>query len=139
MEMLRLSGAPPLAPGASPSLFQRFTGIFSSPTSGAPEGAAASAEGSVKSRKPQSKSKRTYGFASSQLAQHSDRGSEDLYRYKNFSSEQMRSTSPTRDEAPAPIIRLSLIEDKEDEPDTKTEENEPKPILPTKPDDEPKA
>ena len=138
MEMLRSSAALPLPPGASPSLFQRFTGIFSSPTSGTAEGATASAERSTRSSKQHTKSKRTYGFASSQLAQHSDRGSEDLYRYKNFSSEQMRSSSPTREEAPAPIMRLSLIEDKEDEPDTKNEESEPKPILPTKPDDEPK-
>jgi hypothetical protein len=40
--------------------------------------------------------KRSYGFATSNLSHFSDRNSEDLYRYKNISSDYMRETSPTR-------------------------------------------
>jgi hypothetical protein len=42
--------------------------------------------------------KRNYGFATSNLSHFSDRNSEDLYRYKNISSDYMRETSPTRND-----------------------------------------
>lgn len=43
-------------------------------------------------------SKRNYGFATSNLSLFSDQHSEDLYRYKNMSSDYMREESPPRTE-----------------------------------------
>ncbi|CAF2515663.1 unnamed protein product [Rotaria sp. Silwood2] len=48
-------------------------------------------------------SKRSYGFATSNLSHFSDQHSEDLYRYKNISSDYMRETSPTRNDNPPAI------------------------------------
>jgi hypothetical protein len=45
---------------------------------------------------PRSHAKRSYGFATSNLSHFTDRNSEDLYRYKNISSDYMRETSPVR-------------------------------------------
>jgi hypothetical protein len=42
--------------------------------------------------------KRGYGFATSNVSHYSDHHSENLYRYKNISSDYMRETSPTRDD-----------------------------------------
>lgn len=47
---------------------------------------------------PRSHAKRSYGFATSNLSNFSDQHSEDLYRYKNISSDYMRESSPTRDD-----------------------------------------
>ncbi|CAF2229853.1 unnamed protein product [Rotaria magnacalcarata] len=57
-----------------------------------------------------STSKRNYGFATSNLSHFSDQHSEDLYRYKNLSSDYMRETSPPRDE-PRPAITSSTHRD----------------------------
>jgi hypothetical protein len=45
-------------------------------------------------------SSRKYGFASSNIRRFDDHHSENLYRLKNVSSEHMRETSPTMDDAP---------------------------------------
>ena len=42
--------------------------------------------------------KRKYGFATSKLALQTDQGSENLFRYRNFSSALVRSSSPVREE-----------------------------------------
>lgn len=55
-------------------------------------------------------SKRSYGFATSNLSHFSDQHSEDLYRYKNLSSDYMREMSPTREE-PRPAITLGTDRD----------------------------
>ena len=49
--------------------------------------------------------KRSYGFNTKNLQLHSDKNSEDLYRYKNFSSDHMRAPSPphTKDEEAKPL------------------------------------
>ncbi|CAF3477823.1 unnamed protein product [Rotaria sp. Silwood1] len=60
----------------------------------------------VLSSPSRSVSKRSYGFATSNLSHFSDQHSEDLYRYKNISSDYMRESSPTRDDN-QPAITLS--------------------------------
>lgn len=62
----------------------------------------------VPSTTSRSASKRTYGFATSNLNNFSDQHSEDLYRYKNISSDYMRETSPIRDEHDRPAITSSI-------------------------------
>jgi hypothetical protein len=57
----------------------------------------------VYSTPSRSAAKRGYGFATSNLNNFSDQHSEDLYRYKNISSDYMRETSPTRDDDRPPI------------------------------------
>ncbi|CAF0934799.1 unnamed protein product [Adineta ricciae] len=42
--------------------------------------------------------KRSYGFATTNLSHFSDQNSEHLFRYKNISSDYMREISPTREE-----------------------------------------
>jgi hypothetical protein len=135
MAMMRSPVPVPPPPGASPSMFKRLTGLFTGSASAAPEAETASAKESDRSSK--SKGKRSYGFASSQFAYYTDRTSEDMYRYKNFSSEQMRSSSPIREDSAEPIILLPPIEDKDDEADKKDQTSESKPTLP-EPDNSPK-
>jgi hypothetical protein len=72
----------------SPSIFSRLSSaMFGATTSEPTESGAGAAE----------KPKRSYGFATRNLALYSDKNSEELYRYKNLSSSYMRSSSPTRD------------------------------------------
>jgi len=68
--------------------------LFGSSDRAAPESEASAVE---KSAKPE-ESKRGYGFATRNVAFYTDKSSEDLYRYKNLSSNYMRSSSPTRKE-----------------------------------------
>jgi hypothetical protein len=68
--------------------------LFGSSDRSAPESEATAVE---KSAKPE-ESKRGYGFATRNVAFYTDKSSEDLYRYKNLSSNYMRSSSPTREE-----------------------------------------
>jgi len=69
--------------------------IFGASSDASPETGASTVE---KTNKPEG-SKRSYGFATKNLRLYSDKNSEDLYRFKKISSDYMRSSSPTRDEA----------------------------------------
>jgi hypothetical protein len=80
----------------NPSLFSRLSSVFSGATGQAPPESGASA--AVDGRPPAVKSKRGYGFATSNVAHYDDKHSEDLYRFKNLSSDYMRQPSPTREE-----------------------------------------
>ena len=83
-------------PTGSPSLFSRMSRLITGQGSSTSEAAAAPptlalpAEGG--------KSKRSYGFATTNLAHYDDKNSEDLYRLKNLASDYMRGASPTREE-----------------------------------------
>ena len=87
----------PSAPSStqSPSLFGRLSRMISGASSEAPTEGGTDA---VEAKKSSTSSKRSYGFATKNLMLHNDKSSEDLYRYKNFSSEHMRSSSPKREE-----------------------------------------
>jgi hypothetical protein len=76
----------------APSVFGRISNALFGASSAETEGSAGS---SAIERKPKSEgSKRSYGFATKNLALHTDKSSEDLYRFKNLSSDYMRSTEP---------------------------------------------
>lgn len=77
----------------NPSIFSRISHIFSGSSGEATAEPSANAVPQGKSSKP-----RSYGFATKKLAFYTDKTSEDLYRYKNLSSDYMRSGSPTREE-----------------------------------------
>lgn len=55
-------------------------------------------------------SRRTYGFASSNVSRFNDDHSENLYRYKNISSDYMREMSPPRERPPSPRRRTPSVE-----------------------------
>jgi hypothetical protein len=115
------AAAAPSSSAQSPSIFGRLTKMFSGPPP--PESGASG----VEEKRTVDKSKRNYGFATKNLMLHSDKSSEDLYRYKNFSSDHMRSSSPTREEdeaADASATGAFAIEnrdsDKDDDKDEKS-------------------
>ena len=78
----------------TPSLLSRMSrlikGSASEPNAERLEGAAYSSAEPTPKRK--------YGFATSKLALQTDQGSENLFRYRNFSSALVRSSSPVREE-----------------------------------------
>ena len=98
----------------NPSLLGRISNIFSSATGqAASEDGARSTEG-----RSAAKSKRSYGFATSNLAHYDDKHSEDLYRFKNLSSDYMRQPSPTREEdKPAGALTTGSFNVKESDSD----------------------
>ena len=68
---------------------------------------------------PKAHAKRSYGFATSNLGNFSDQHSEDLYRYKNISSDYMRESSPPRNDddrsataSSRPVVRQNSNEDR---------------------------
>lgn len=115
---LALSG-PPESPSSGGSILSTigdrvsrlFTGSSKekSPTSGPSEHLVT----------PKSRAKRSYGFATSNLGHFSDQHSEDLYRYKNISSDYMRESSPPRNDddrlataSSRPVARKNSNEDR---------------------------
>jgi len=86
---------PPSSPSGSifGALGDKVSRIFS----GTPKEDASERRLVVPSTTSRNSSKRNYGFATSNLSHFSDQHSEDLYRYKNISSDYMRETSPTRE------------------------------------------
>ena len=78
----------------APSIFSRVTRLITG-SSGEPVAEEEEVEASASAA---AAPKRKYGFATSKLALHTDKGSEDLFRYKNFSSDRFRSSSPTGEE-----------------------------------------
>ncbi len=106
----------------NPSLLGRISGMFSSATGQAPPESGASA--AVDVRPTAVASKRGYGFATSNLAHYTDKHSEDLYRFKNLSSDYMRQPSPTREEdQPAGASGTGSYIVKEPESDSDDENN----------------
>lgn len=86
---------PPPSSAQSASLFSRISNtIFGASGDTSAETGASGVEKKTKSEE----SKRSYGFATKNLALYSDKNSEDLYRLKNLSSDYMRSSIPTRGE-----------------------------------------
>jgi hypothetical protein len=80
----------------SPSVFGRISNALFGASSAETEGSAGS---SAIEKKPK---QRSYGFATKNLALHTDKSSEDLYRFKNLSSDYMRSTEPAPKEEDEP-------------------------------------
>ncbi|CAF1159927.1 unnamed protein product [Rotaria sp. Silwood1] len=95
---------PPSKPGGS--LFGAIGDRVSRLFTGSNKEDASERNAVVLSSPSRSVSKRSYGFATSNLSHFSDQHSEDLYRYKNISSDYMRESSPTRDDN-QPAITLS--------------------------------
>jgi hypothetical protein len=89
------SSSPPPTSGGSllGTIGDRVSRIFS----GSRKETTSDRQLAVPSTTSKSHPKRSYGFATSNLSNFSDQHSEDLYRYKNISSDYMRETSPTRD------------------------------------------
>ncbi|CAF0832318.1 unnamed protein product [Rotaria sordida] len=87
---------PPSSPGGSllSTIGDRVSRLFS----GSSKGDASERKAVVPSTTSKGLSKRSYGFATSNLSHFSDQHSEDLYRYKNISSDYIRGTSPRRDD-----------------------------------------
>ncbi|UJR20810.1 hypothetical protein I4U23_023922 [Adineta vaga] len=84
----------------TPSLFSRMSRLITGQSASSSDAPASGAASSLVL--PSSvKSKRSYGFATTNLAHYDDKNSEDLYRYKNLSSSYMRESSPPREEKPA--------------------------------------
>jgi hypothetical protein len=111
-------------------MFGRLTRMFSGPAN------EASAEGGADAVPKEKAAKRSYGFATTKLTHYSDKNSEDLYRYKNLSSDYMRSSSPTHEEEEPAAIAGSgafAIEKKDD--DDKDNDNEENPSVSSKPAD----
>lgn len=99
--LFKSSPAPPTA-NANPSAFSRISNAIFGTRS----------EANAVERKPTTEqSKRSYGFATKNLALYSDKNSEDLYRYKNLSSDYMRSSSPTHEveDKPADVPNTSIF------------------------------
>lgn len=96
---LALSGPPPPPPASSggsmlSTIGDRVSRLFT----GSSKSKSGGHEASEQFATPKPHAKRSYGFATSNLGNFSDQHSEDLYRYKNISSDYMRESSPTRDE-----------------------------------------
>lgn len=75
-----------------PSLFSRVSRLV---TGSKAEASAAIPVGTIA---PAPASQRSYGFATKKAAMYTDKTSEDLYKFKNLSSDYMRSASPTRED-----------------------------------------
>ncbi len=88
---------------SSGSIFGGITDRVSRIFSGTTREDASERRDIVPSTASKSVSKRSYGFATSNVSNFSDQHSENLYRYKNISSDYMRETSPTRDNDPPAI------------------------------------
>jgi len=100
------------------------TAIFGASSDAPPENGASAVE---KTNKPE-ESKRNYGFATKNLRLYSDKNSEDLYRFKNLSSDYMRSSNPTREEeedksAAASGTGTFVIEENDSDDDKSDEES----------------
>ncbi len=89
---------------SSGSVFGAIGNQVSRLFSGSTKEGASESRAVVPSSTSRNASKRSYGFATSNLSHVSDQHSEDLYRYKNISSDYMRESSPTRDDD-QPAIR----------------------------------
>jgi hypothetical protein len=92
------------SPRSTGSVFGAIGNQVSRLFSGSTKESASESRAVVPSSTSRNGSKRSYGFATSNLSHVSDQNSEDLYRYKNISSDYMRETSPTRDDD-QPAIR----------------------------------
>ena len=83
---------------AAPSLFSRVTSFIT--------GSSTEAKPEEKSAEPGPRaaaaSKKKYGFGQSNLLLHTDRTSENLYRLKNISADQMCSSSTSHDKVERP-------------------------------------
>ena len=97
-DALRSTVAASPSPGSSSSVFSSIKDRASHLFSGKTKEDASERSAGVYSTPSKGNAKRSYGFATSNLSHFSDQNSEDLYRYKNISSDYMRETSPTRDE-----------------------------------------
>ncbi len=91
--------------------------------SDAPAESGASGAAAAVEKKPKSDgSKRSYGFATKNLALYTDKNSEDLYKFKNLSSSYMRSSSPTREEEDKPTGTFAIQKRDSDNDDDSDEE-----------------
>ena len=103
---------PPSSSAQSSSLFGRLSRLVSGASSEEPSEGGAS---STAAKKSSSSSKRNFGFATKNLMLHNDKSSEDLYRYKNFSSDHMRAASPEReDNEPTHTLAIENRDDDDD-------------------------
>ncbi|CAF1064942.1 unnamed protein product [Adineta ricciae] len=88
-------------PAGTTSLFSRMSRLITGQGSSTSEAAAASPpppSPALALAAQGGKAKRSYGFATTNLVHYNDKNSEDLYRFKNLTSEYMREASPPRNE-----------------------------------------
>lgn len=100
-KMAAKSTMTPPTSAAAPSFFNRLTQMFSGSSGEAAASASVEpkAERSFASKPTAPASKKSYGFSSSNVRYQTDTASEDLYRYKNISSDLLETKTPYRDEA----------------------------------------
>ena len=118
------------APSSTPSFFNRVTSLFSSTSNSSSTEREAPVAPPPPPRLPRAAaaaSKKKYGFAQSNLF-HTDTTSENLYRLKNISAEQMRSSSPPREtERPPPLALQPAVSVVLEADDMDVDEMEKKP------------
>ncbi|CAF3086714.1 unnamed protein product [Rotaria socialis] len=79
--------------GENPSLLGRISRLITGGATGA-----SSTSGAAATAAPEGASNRSYGFATKKLALYTDKNSEDLYKFKNLSSDYMCSETTRREE-----------------------------------------